>query len=52
MVSNEFLYYAGIITSSVSLGIIIIYAVISYIVSLKLKDKFEDEYGDRMRHEK
>lgn len=52
MISDEFLYHTGIITAGISLGIIILYTIISYIVSLKLKYKFKDEYGSRKQKKK
>jgi hypothetical protein len=43
---NELLYYGGILTVAASVVIAVIVFIITYISGLKLKMKFDEEYGE------
>jgi len=49
MISNETLFYGGIVVDIIVLILVIIFFVMFYIDKIKLNDKFDREYGKELK---
>lgn len=47
MLSNETLFYGGLITAGIAAAALLVFAVLSIAVKIKLNAKFDVEYGER-----